>query len=174
MSDRAPLSQHGTALVVQGAGFLILGPSGSGKSRLACALLADAGIVPRARPFPRDTLPSQPPAPSQDQASALVADDQVHLYRQGDALFAASVTPLESLIELRGLGLLTLPWHRQTRLACVVELVPLKAMERLPDDHHIVLESVRLPRVRVPIGDLAHQCLLVKYAHACLSGNRPQ
>ena len=54
---------HATTIALDGAGLLILGPSGSGKSSLALQLMA-AGAV-------------------------LVADDRTDLCRQGDAIVAS-------------------------------------------------------------------------------------
>lgn len=76
---------HATALVVGGAGLLILGPSGSGKSLLASTLLESA----RARNI----------------FAALVSDDRVWLSLTHGRLVAEAPTETAGLIETRGYGL---------------------------------------------------------------------
>lgn len=83
---------HASCAARDGAGVLLLGPSGIGKSDLTLRLI-DRGFV-------------------------LVADDIVEV-EEGMARPAAS---LAGLIEVRGLGLLRLAWRAPARLALVVEL----------------------------------------------------
>lgn len=80
-------------------GVLLVGPSGSGKSDLLLRLL--------------------------DHGFDLVADDQVEL----DDGQASPPPALAGLIEVRGLGILRLPFTPVARLALVVELCQ---AERLP------------------------------------------
>jgi len=86
-------------------GVLILGPSGSGKSSLALALIGEG--------------------------AQLVADDQVLLCPADGRLFVRAPRPTEGLIEARGLGLLRLTARRLARIVLAVDLAlpPL----RLPD-----------------------------------------
>lgn len=83
---------HGSCVSKAGAGVLIVGPSGSGKSDLALRLL--------------------------DRGFDLVADDRVEI-EDGIACAPAS---LAGLIEVRGIGLLRLPAAMRARIALVVEL----------------------------------------------------
>ena len=102
---------HASCAARDGAGVLILGPPGTGKSDLALRLI-DRGFI-------------------------LVADDRV-VIENGLASPAAS---LAGLIEVRGLGLLRLPYCAPVRLALAIELTD--AEERLPSPaHHAAL---RLP-----------------------------
>ncbi|MCB1394726.1 MAG: HPr kinase/phosphatase C-terminal domain-containing protein [Rhodobacter sp.] len=87
-------------------GILILGRSGAGKSRLALALI-DAG-------------------------AQLVADDQVLLTAQGDAVYARAPRSIAGMIEVRGLGLLTMAYRRLARLVLALDL-DLPPARRLPD-----------------------------------------
>ncbi len=70
---------HATAVALAGRAVLLLGPSGSGKSDLALRLI--------------------------DRGWQLVADDQVELRREGDALWATAPVRLAGLIEVRGVGI---------------------------------------------------------------------
>lgn len=76
---------HASAVRLSGKGVLLLGPSTSGKSDLALRLI-DAGAV-------------------------LIADDQVRLSLAGDRLHAAPPTCLAGLIELRGMGIMRVPFE---------------------------------------------------------------
>ena len=76
---RGPVEVHGTAVSVDGRGLLILGPSGSGKSRLAVGMMA--------------------------LGAGLVADDRVEIGPGRPPLLAAPAR-WPGLIEVRGLGLI--------------------------------------------------------------------
>lgn len=97
-------------------GVLILGPSGSGKSSLAMALIG--------------------------QGAQLVADDQVFLCADQGALFARPPRPIEGLIEVRGLGLLRVAFRRLVRLVLAVDLAA--PAQRLPEASVRVLAGVTL------------------------------
>ena len=75
---------HGTCVSIDGAGVLLRGPSGSGKSDLALRLLN-----------------------RKDLNVLLVADDQVYLDRRGEDLWAAASDELSNMMEVRGVGLST-------------------------------------------------------------------
>lgn len=98
---------HGTTVALDGAGVLIRGPSGSGKSDLALRLI-DAG-------------------------ARLVADDQTELWRRGEAVLARSPATIAGQIEVRGIGILSLPHLDEVPLRLVVDLIAPDAVERLPE-----------------------------------------
>ena len=117
------LTHHGTVVAYQGKGVLLRGISGSGKSDLAVRLIA-AG-------------------------AELVADDRVVLERAGEGLVASCPQNLASLIELRGIGIMALPFRPQAEIALVVDLVDSGDVERLPESSRAVLEGLFLPVVRL-------------------------
>ena len=84
-----------TCVAIGGRGLLIEGPAGSGKSSLALALI--------------------------DRGAVLVGDDGVTLESQGDRLWALPPPNTAGLIEVRNLGLMTLP-TASAQLALVVRL----------------------------------------------------
>jgi serine kinase of HPr protein (carbohydrate metabolism regulator) len=106
---------HGTAVAIAGRAALLRGPTGSGKSDLAL----------RAAMLPAGTLAGGP--------FDLVADDQVQVRREGDGLVVSPPPPIAGLIEVRGLGILTLPHAAKARLTLLVDLVTSGRPERLPD-----------------------------------------
>lgn len=116
-----PATVHGACVMVGGVGVLLRGPSGRGKSDLALRLI--------------------------DEGAALVADDQVALTRDGDAVVASAPQALAGLLEARGVGLMRLPTAETARLALVVDLVATPEVERLPAPDSAVVLDVVLPRI---------------------------
>jgi serine kinase of HPr protein (carbohydrate metabolism regulator) len=108
---------HGSAVALGDKAALVRGPSGAGKSDLVLRCIA------------------APPLPFLGEARAeLVADDQVELRRTARGLEMAPPPPLAGKIEVRGLGIMELPWRRSALLALVVDLVPAAEIERFPLD----------------------------------------
>lgn len=110
---------HGTVVDIDGAGVLLRGPPGSGKSDLALRLI--------------------------DGGAALVADDRVALRETAGKLTASVPTQAAGKLEIRGLGIATLPYNASVPLCLVVELVAPGRIERLPKAAETVLLGVALP-----------------------------
>lgn len=110
---------HASCVQYCGAGLIIRGPSGSGKSDLALRLIADGG--------------------------RLVADDYVWIGTEAGAVYAVAPDTITGRIEVRGLGILTSPALRVTRIDCVIDLVERTAIERLPPRREIEIDGVLLP-----------------------------
>ena len=135
---------HASAVLVGARAVLIQGPPGSGKSRLALALVqaALAGALPFAR---------------------LVGDDRVHIEAAHGRLLVRPAAALAGRIEVRGLGIRSLPYEPVAVAGVIVEL-GLPNGERMPgqDQREIELEGVRLPRLAVAGG---HDPLPILLAH---------
>ncbi|WP_343064614.1 serine kinase [Limimaricola variabilis] len=115
----APLALHASCVAWQGRGLLIIGPSGSGKSALALALMA--------------------------LGCDLVADDQVLLSRQPDGgLRAACPATIAGLIEARGVGLLNAVPAGPVRLVLAVARGTPET-ERLPPERSVTYLGCSLP-----------------------------
>jgi serine kinase of HPr protein (carbohydrate metabolism regulator) len=114
---------HGTVVASYGRAVLLRGPSGSGKSDLALRLI-DRGFI-------------------------LVADDQVLLARAGGDLIAQAPPALAGLIELRGLGLVRLPYCPSARIYLVVDLVSPQHVERLPDPYLVAFLGLDIEGLRL-------------------------
>jgi HPr kinase/phosphorylase len=101
---------HATAVAIGGAGVLLTGRPGSGKSDLALRLV--------------------------DGGASLIADDQVMLRRDSDRLIAgfpdSAPAELRGRLEVRGLGLMAVATSAAVPLALVVLLRPGPPAERLP------------------------------------------
>jgi HPr kinase/phosphorylase len=132
--DKPPASVHASCVLVGARALLIRGPSGSGKSRLALELIqaADAGDLCFAR---------------------LVADDRVHLTAAGGRLLARPAASLVGLIEVRGTGLLHLPYEPCAVIGLVVDLGAGDS-SRLPapEQRQVLIDGISLPRLAVASG----------------------
>lgn len=113
---------HGTSVAIDGRALLIRGPSGSGKSDLALRLI-EGGAV-------------------------LVADDQTELSRAAEGLNLSPPAAIAGLLEVRGVGIVRLPYLSSVPLALVVDLVSPSEVERLPEPGDGVdLLGRRVPRL---------------------------
>ncbi len=131
--NRSP-SIHATAVLIGARAVLIQGPSGSGKSRLAMALLHAAGLGGIA--FAR-----------------LVADDRAEVEAVHGRLLVRPAPALAGLIEVRGLGIRRVPYEPVATVGFVVELGAEDA-ERLPAQGRTqaVLAGIALPRLSAAAG----------------------
>ena len=114
---------HASCVELQGRGVLLLGASGSGKSDLALRLI-DGGAV-------------------------LVADDQVSIERRGETLLAGPPEALAGRLEVRGLGILSLPFRAAVRLRLAVELDRAGELPRLPEPARYAVLGLDLPCIRL-------------------------
>jgi serine kinase of HPr protein (carbohydrate metabolism regulator) len=139
-------SVHATALVLGEVGVLIRGPSGSGKSSLALALL---GAIDRRRLFAR-----------------LVADDRVIIRAQGARLLATASANTYGYIERRGYGIIRQAAEPCAIIRLVVDLLTGgKRNERLPEKEAL---SVSLCGISLPRFFLAADGAPFERAHAVL------
>ncbi|MEM6463044.1 MAG: HPr kinase/phosphatase C-terminal domain-containing protein [Pseudomonadota bacterium] len=141
--DGGKNNRHGTALVAGETGILILGPSGSGKSRLALEFMQSAAVAGR--------------------FSALVADDQVLLDEFNGRLVAMAPEPIAGLLEIRGSAIVSV--HHLPR-AVIHMLVRIRAdseEERLPDPEEALTlgSGISLPVLHMKPGTLPDPLILV-------------
>ena len=88
------------------AGVLILGESGKGKSDLALRLI--------------------------ERGAQLVADDRTELFPENGALMARAPAALAGLIEVRGVGIVALPFVTKAGVMLAVELIEPGYVPRMP------------------------------------------
>jgi serine kinase of HPr protein (carbohydrate metabolism regulator) len=132
MAAREGVTVHASSVLVGRSAVLIRGPSGSGKSRLALALLqaAHAGLLPLAR---------------------LVADDRVHLIPAHGRLLAAAPDSIRGQIEVRAFGIRDLECEPLALVGLVVDLAAADA-GRLPEEEARTTEILGVILSRLPIG----------------------
>lgn len=114
-----------SAVVYRGAGILIRGAPGAGKSALALTLIEDGG--------------------------RLVGDDRVHLGVCHGRVIASSHGAVPGQIELRGRGLLERPFEPSAIVRLVVDLVAPDAFERLPKPGDLTARLLGVPLPRQPV-----------------------
>lgn len=135
---------HGTAVLAGSTGILLRGPSGSGKSMLALALM--------------------------EHGARLVADDRVFLFPRGGRLIASPPSEIAGLVELRGVGILSYPYEQAALIHLVVDLVEPGELARLPLDGELAtcLAGIAVARQPVPApgsaGALEPALLMVRHA----------
>ena len=88
------------------AGVLLLGESGKGKSDLALRLI--------------------------ERGSKLVSDDRTELFTRDGTLFARAPARLAGLMEVRGLGIVALPFAAEARVVLAVEMIEAGNVPRMP------------------------------------------
>lgn len=122
---------HASCVLVGRNAVLIRGPSGSGKSSLAFALLnaARAGILPPGR---------------------LVADDRVHLSAANGRLLARTPEKLAGRIEIRGIGIREVACEPLARISLVVDLGAEDAA-RMPEASATEVELLGVKLSRLPL-----------------------
>lgn len=87
---------HATTLAIDGRGVMLIGPSGCGKSDLALRLI--------------------------DRGAQLVSDDYTEVRAANAQLHASAPATIAGKIEVRGLGILPLPYIPDIVVALVVRL----------------------------------------------------
>ena len=114
---------HGTTIEINGNGVLMRGPSGCGKSDLALRLM--------------------------DGGATLVADDQTELTIRDNRLVAAVPATIAGLLEVRGLGVVRVPYLPQIPLTLVVDLGLTEQIERMPESEHVEFLGLAVPLLRL-------------------------
>lgn len=133
-ADPKSVVLHGSAVLLKSVDFqpsvvFLRGLSGSGKSDLALRLI--------------------------DLGGQLICDDQVHLERRQDNIFASPVEAIRGLLEVRGVGLLHMPVADPARVRLVIDLVPREDVPRLPDLEKVEILGIKLPRFRLHAFDVS-------------------
>lgn len=139
---------HGTGILVGHHGILLTGISGAGKSLLALDIMEQAKL--------------------RGEEALLISDDRVVLSIDEDGLVMEAPATIEGMIELRGRGIIKLPYAKSAPVHLVVELVDTE--ERLLEESELTtkVHGIWVPRCPVPrrgLIDGLHQRFLV---HAAL------
>jgi len=132
---------HASAVLAGPKAVLIRGASGSGKSRLAFALIeaGRTGVLPFAR---------------------LIGDDRVHVEARHGRLLVRPAQELAGLIEIRGLGIRRLPFEPLAVAGLVVDLGAPGARLPSPEEAMVTVQGITLPRLAVAAADEALPSIL--------------
>jgi len=114
---------HGTCVLLDDIGVLLRGASGSGKSDLALRLI--------------------------DGGALLVADDRVDITRDQDNLWAKPPETLAGKLEVRGIGIVAMPFYPKAPIRLIVDLVADRAVDRLPLDLSVSVLDIAVPCLRL-------------------------
>ncbi|MGF1627302.1 MAG: HPr kinase/phosphorylase [Alphaproteobacteria bacterium] len=112
---------HATCIAIGPHGVLLRGGSGSGKSDLALRLI--------------------------EEGAMLVADDQVTVRVRGGRLEASPPQAIAGLIEVRGFGIVRLPYRAPVTVVLVATLVERAEVPRLPEPDRVEVAGVVLPHL---------------------------
>ncbi len=110
---------HASCVEFMGSGILICGSSGSGKSDLSLRLI-DAG-------------------------AKLIADDQTVVENRGGKLMAHAPDSIKGKIEIRGIGIVDMPYIDKTEIRLKLILRPADKIDRMPENHSEAIENISLP-----------------------------
>ena len=105
---------HGTCVALGKNAALIRGESGAGKSDFAFRFINLISV-------------------HDHEATHLVADDQVNVTRIEDQIRVAPPATIAGKLELRGIGIIEVPYLIEARLRLIVDLKPSNQISRLPD-----------------------------------------
>ncbi len=149
-------SLHATAVIHRETGVLILGPSGSGKSVLALALMARASAA--------------------GAFAALIGDDRIFVRKSDDRLIAWGAPNMAGVIERRMAGLMVVRHEPAAIVRLAVELCDRgRRWPRMPDhDDGLIIGDVRLPRLALDSSlSVCDQALAVEERLAVLTAENP-
>ena len=151
-------NHHCSVVMIGGCGVLIEGASGSGKTSLALGLLEACQ--------------------SRGIEGALVTDDQALLVCDGENLKAFAPKAIRGMAEVRGYGIVELPFKESATIHLIARLVDDTQVDRMPEEKNLThLGKLALPRP-IPVHDLPqrHEAQGIRIVMAVLAkrfGLRP-
>ena len=117
-----PKTIHATSVVIEDSGVLIVGNSGLGKSDLALRLI--------------------------DSGATLISDDITICKKVDDSIFLFSPLQTRGLLEVREVGIMTVPYVDNIKLFLIVELVD-HEIERLPSKKMGKFMNLNISKIKI-------------------------
>ena len=116
---------HASCISLNGKGILLTGQSGSGKSDMSLRLIMEKGAV-------------------------LVADDRTNICARNGKLLASCPDNIKGLLEVRGVGIVNMPFQPHVDVCLIVELVsPAVVVERLPEPEYEDLCGLKIKKIKL-------------------------
>ena len=113
---------HSTSIVIEDAGVMITGKSGFGKSDLALRLI--------------------------DSGATLISDDITICEKIGNSIFLFPPNEIKGLLEVREIGIMTVPYIENIKLSLLVELVE-KEIDRFPQQTFTNLMNIKIQKIKI-------------------------
>jgi len=113
---------HSTSVVIEDAGVMIIGKSGSGKSDLALRLI--------------------------DSGATLISDDITICETIGKSIFLFSPNETKGLLEVREIGIMTVPYIENIKLTLLVELDEEESC-RFPKKNFTKLMNIKIQKIKI-------------------------
>ena len=113
---------HATSVAIEDNGVAIFGDSGSGKSDLALRLI--------------------------DSGATLISDDITVFSKSENNIHLFGVENTKGLLEVRELGIITVPYIEGIRLKLVIKLTD-KEIERIPKTNQTNLLGLKFPKLEI-------------------------
>ena len=120
---------YGTTVVVKSKGILIIGASGAGKSDIALRLIFN-------------------------HQAKLIADDRTDIDVISNKIHASAPSSIKGLLEVRGVGIISVESEDVAPIEMVVELVSEKC-ERMPERAFYELEGVKIPFIKLCASEIS-------------------
>ena len=112
-----------TSVVIDDNGVLILGDSGSGKSDLALRLI--------------------------DSGATLISDDISICRKNSNNIYLYCPPEIKGLLEVREIGIITVPFVERIKLRLVVNLNNNNNNERFPKDTSFRIMGIKIPTINI-------------------------
>jgi serine kinase of HPr protein (carbohydrate metabolism regulator) len=117
-----PKRFHSTSLVVEDSGILIIGESGIGKSDLALRMI--------------------------DSGAMLIADDITICKKINNFIYLFSPEETKGLLEVREIGIITVPFIENIKLSLVVQLINEENI-RYPENENYLILGIKVPKIKI-------------------------
>ena len=117
-----PKRFHSTSLVVEDSGLLIIGESGIGKSDLALRMI--------------------------DSGAMLIADDITICKKINNFIYLFSPEETKGLLEVREIGIITVPFIENIKLSLVVQLINEENI-RYPENENYLILGIKVPKIKI-------------------------
>ena len=117
-----PKRFHSTSLVVEDSGLLITGEPGIGKSDLALRMI--------------------------DSGAMLIADDITICKKINNFIYLFSPEETKGLLEVREIGIITVPFIENIKLSLVVQLINEENI-RYPENENCLILGIKVPKIKI-------------------------